>query len=221
LAGSDARAGIDHLALLEAEVAAMTAAFAAADPDARIAACPDWDVRGLANHVATLHRWVAAALEGPEMPPFEERPVEGDAAQIAATYAEAGAAMVQRMRELPADHLCWTFDKKNQTAGFWHRRQLHELAVHRWDIDHQPMSDDLSADGIDEALDFFLPRMLKAGRATLPDGSLELVSPERTWTLGSGEPAARMEGSASELLLALWGRARTLPSPWAEAKLMP
>lgn len=212
---------LDHLTLLEGEVAATTAAFAAADPDGRIEACPEWDVRALANHVATLHRWVTAALEGPEMPPFEERPIEGDAAQIAAVYAECGNAMVRRMRELPGDHPCWTFDKKNQTAGFWHRRQLHELAVHRWDLDHAQLSDELSADGIDEAIDFFLPRMLNAGRAALPEGSLELVSPDRTWTIGTGQPVARVAGTTSELLLALWGRDRALPSPWADAKLMP
>ena len=212
---------LDHLTLLEAEVAGMTAAFAAADPDGRIEACPDWDVRELANHVTTLHRWVLAALDQPDMPPFEERPIEGDTAQIAATYADAGRAMVQRLRELPADHPCWTFNSKDQTAGFWRRRQLHEIAVHRWDLDHQPLSNELSADGIDEAIEFFLPRMLKAGRATLPEGSLELVSPERTWTIGIGTSTVRMEGSASELMLALWGRNRPLPTPWAEAKLMP
>lgn len=213
--------GLDHLALLETEVAGMTAALAANDPEAAVTACPGWTVRSLAGHVTTLHRWVTESLDRTDMPPFDEQPATGAAADLAAAYSDAGTAMVRRMRELPSDHPCWTFDRTNHTAGFWHRRQMHELAVHRWDLDGHHLAEPVAADGVDEALDFFVPRMLKAGRATLPDGTLELVSPVRTWTVGSGEPVAQVQGSAGDLLLAMWGRNNLLPPVWRDAKLMP
>jgi uncharacterized protein (TIGR03083 family) len=212
---------LDHLALLDREVAGMQTALAATDPAAPVPACGDWTVRDVAHHVTTLHRWVRDALDSPTMPAFDERPVDGDGPAIAEAYRESAAAMLSRMHELPLDHPCWTFDKDNQTAGFWHRRQLHELSVHRWDVAPYDLADELASDGIDEALEFMLPRMLAGGRASLPDGSLRLVSPKRTWTVGEGEPVAEVQGSASDLLLSLWGRRDLLPSPWREAKLMP
>jgi uncharacterized protein (TIGR03083 family) len=214
-------ADLDHLALLESQVAEMASALAASDPDAPVVACPGWTVRDLAGHVTTLHGWVTDALDRTDMPPFAEQPAAGGAQEIAAAYAAVGEAMTRRMRALPPDHACWTFDPTRQVASFWYRRQMHELAVHRWDLDPHEMDEPIAADGVDEALDFFLPRMLKAGRATLPGGTLELVSPTRTWTVGSGEPVARAEGSAGELLLALWGRNALLPQNWRDAKLMP
>lgn len=214
-------AALDHLTLLETQIAGMTAALAASDPDATVVACPGWTVRDLAGHVTTLHRWATESLDRSDMPPFAEQPADGTAEEMAATYAEVGAAMTRRMRELPTDHPCWTFNPADPTAGFWHRRQMHELAVHRWDLAPHEMDEQVASDGVDEALDFFLPRMLKAGRATLPAGRLELIAPHRTWTIGSGEPVATAEGSAGDLLLALWGRNDLLPPVWRDAKLMP
>lgn len=212
---------MDHLSLLEREVEATAAALAGSDPEAPVPACPGWTVRDVAQHVTTLHRWVRLALDSCEMPPFKEVAAEPDAAAIAAAYADSGADMLARMRELPVDHSCWTFDKTNPTAGFWHRRQLHELSIHRFDITPYTLADDVASDGIDEALDFLLARMLHTGRATLPEGALQLVSDDRTWSIGEGEPVAVAQGSAADLLLSLWGRGDLLPAPWSTAKLMP
>lgn len=199
----------------------MASAFAGADADAPVVACPAWTVRDVARHVTTLHRWVHAALDSSELPAFEERPADGDGTALAAAYAETAGAMLARMRELPADHSCWTFDRENRTAGFWHRRQLHEISVHRFDVAPYTMSEELAADGIDEAICFMLPRMVGGGRVTLPAGSLQLISPDRTWTVGEGEPVTVAQGSAAELLLSLWGRGDQLPAAWRDAKLMP
>ena len=212
---------MDHLGLLEYEVQAMADAFAGSDADAPVAACPGWAVRDLARHVTTLHRWVRDALDSSQAPAFVESGGEGDGVALAEAYSESATAMTARMRELPADHPCWTFDQTNQTAAFWHRRQLHEISVHRFDVAPYPMADDLATDGLDEAIDFFLPRRLDAGRATPPPGSLRLVGPDRTWVIGEGEPSTVVEGSPSELLLSLWGRGDLLPETWRTAGLMP
>jgi uncharacterized protein (TIGR03083 family) len=207
---------VDHLAVLEGEVAAMTAALAAADPATPVEACPGWTVRELGGHITGVHRWVLAALDGDGPPPYDETPQ----ADPVAAYDAAAQSLVARLRELPTDHPCWTFDRSNPTASFWRRRQVHEVSVHLWDVAPYELTDAVAEDGIDEVLDFFLPRQVKAGRTTLPAGTLELRTPHRSWTVGEG-PATVVEGSASELLLALWGRGRRLPDPWAGAGLTP
>lgn len=211
----------EHLDALAEQVAGMTAALGAVDPSQDVPACPGWTVRELTAHVCAVHRWVLGALESAEPPGYEEVPVEGD---LSAAYQQVADALLQRLTELPVDHPCWTFDRDDQTAGFWRRRQLHEIAVHRWDAAPYAMDEAVAEDGIDEAIDFMLPRMLAGGRRTMPTGTLRLVSPRRTWTVGEGEPGTVVEGSAGELLLGLWGRWTTsdpLPPAWREAKLLP
>lgn len=208
----------DHLALLEAEVAAMTESLRAADPAAPVASCPGWTVRDLADHVTSVHRWVLATLSSQEPAPFDDTPCGDD---LAAGYAEQAHALLDRLTELPPDHECWTFDRNNHTAGFWRRRQVHEISVHRWDLAPYAMSDEVAEDGIDEILEFMLPRQVAMGRTTLPDGVLRLVSPRRTWDIGTGEPLLSVEAPAAELLLSLWGRKDALPQQWRDAKLTP
>jgi uncharacterized protein (TIGR03083 family) len=214
-------AGLDFLSLLHDEVGAMTQALASADPGAEVASCPGWTVRDLASHLIGVHTWVTATVGQPKPGAYAEEPVEGDAQQVADAYATAGQALLATLDQVPADTPSWSFDDTNHTAGYWHRRQLHEVSVHRWDVAPYAMQAPVAADGIDEAIDFFVPRMVARGQATLPPGTLRLVSPERSWTIGGGEPEVVAEGSAPDLLLSLWGRRDLIPSPWRDAKLMP
>src|SRR5207253_2074614 len=101
-------------------------------------------------------------------------------------YAQASSALVERLAELPADAPCWTFNRNDATAGFWRRRQLQEVSIHRWDVDQHELDPVIAEDGIDEVVDFFLPRQLATGRTTLPEGSLMLVAPKTVWALQSG-----------------------------------
>lgn len=214
-------AELDYLSLLESQVAAMATSLAAADPDAAVPACPDWKVRDLASHVIGVHTWVTSTLGNPKPGPYGEPPQEGDAAQLSGNYARAAQALVDRLHELSPDTPSWTFDEDNQTAGYWRRRQLQEISVHRWDVAPYDMDPATAADGIDEAVHFFVARQVARGRVTLPAGSLRLVTPEQTWTIGEGQPESVVEGSAPDLLLSLWGRKDLLPAPWSSAKLMP
>ena len=214
-------ADLDFLGRLEGQVAAMQAAIAAADPGAAVPSCPGWAVRDLTGHIIGVHTWVTATLGNPAPADFAEPAQDGGADVLAARYGEAGQALLQRLRELPPDAPSWTFDQHDRTAGFWRRRQLHEVSVHRWDVEPYAMDDDVASDGVDEVIGFLLPRQIAQGRVTLPPGTLRLVSPDRTWTVGDGEPAAEVQASAQDLLLALWGRRDLLPSAWRDAKLMP
>jgi uncharacterized protein (TIGR03083 family) len=193
---------MDHLALLEAEVAATAAALRAADPAAPVPACPGWAVQELTNHLTAVHRWVLLALRNEGSPPYDETvPATPD------DYADVAGAMVERLRELPADAPCWTFDRDNRTASFWRRRQLHEVCVHRWDVEQHDLEPAVAADGIDEVVGFFLPRQVALGRTTLPPGRLVLDAGDRSWTLTDGDgPSAVVSADAGTLDLLLWGR---------------
>lgn len=178
----------------------MAAALRAADPADPVPACPGWSVADLTVHLTAVHRWATAALDDAGTPPYDEQPASPE------DYADAATALVTRLRALPVDAPAWTFDRNDRTAAFWRRRQLHEVSVHRWDLDQHDLDPAVAADGVDEVVTFFLPRQLHAGRATLPPGTVTLDAGDRTWVLGEGEPQARVSAPAPVLALLLWGR---------------
>lgn len=195
---------MDHLGLLEREVAAMADALRGADPGRPVRSCPGWDVAALTAHLTAVHRWARQALDQSEPPPYEEVAAGPD------DYADASQALVRRMRELPADQQCWTFNRANPTTSFWHRRQLQEVSVHRWDVEEHAIEPEVALDGIDEVVTFFLPRQVRAGRTTLPAGTLVVEAAGRSWDLVAGDgPQARISGDPAHVNLLLWGR-RTL-----------
>ena len=182
----------------------MAAALRAADPAADVPSCPGWTVQDLANHLTAVHRWVLGALRNEGAPPYDEQPASPD------DYAAVSSELVARLRELPVDAPCWTFDRDDRTTAFWRRRQLQEVSIHRWDVDRHEIDEPIAEAGVDEVVEFFLPRQLALGRTTVPDGTVTLAAPGRTWTLVAGDgPAAEVDGSAADLNLLLWGR-RTL-----------
>jgi uncharacterized protein (TIGR03083 family) len=204
---------VDHLALLTDEVAAMTAALRTTSPHQAVEACPGWTVRELTAHLTAVHRWAEAALTTVTAPPpYDESLGEGD---LVETYAEVAKSMLAALARVPNDHPCWTFDRGNSTAGFWRRRQLHEVSVHRWDVAPYALGDEVAEDGLDEVFDFFLPRQVNTGRTNLPDQRLTLKAHGRNWSIGEG-PETVLEGTAGELLLRLWGRGQGLPAPWTK-----
>jgi uncharacterized protein (TIGR03083 family) len=117
-------------------------------------------------------------------------------------------------------------------AGFWRRRLAHETVVHRVDVEDAlgwsaDLDADLAVDGVDEALELFLPFSV-GSEGWPPDGVLWLVradGPEQWWIApGSGDvhtrrpppegvppqwapgEATRVEAPAAELFLMCWGR---------------
>jgi uncharacterized protein (TIGR03083 family) len=196
---------MDHLAALEGEVAAMAAALRAADLGAAIPWCPGWVVQDLCNHLTAVHRWVLLALRDEGPPPYDE-----SVHSSPDDYESVSQELVRRLHEVGPDAACWTFNRDNPTAGFWRRRQLQEVSIHRWDVDQHVLDASIAADGVAEVVDFFLPRQLRAGRTTLPSGRLVLEAGDASWTLIEGDgPSAVVSSDASTLNLLLWGR-RTL-----------
>ena len=205
---------MDHLVVLEGEVAAMAAALGAAAPDRAVVPCPGWTVRDLTHHLTAVHRWVLAALRNEGTPPYDESvPATPD------DYATAAGELVERLKGLPADAPCWTFNRDDRTATFWRRRQLHEVSIHRWDVEEHAIDPGVAADGIEEVLTFFLPRQLATGRTSLPPGRVVLDAGDRQWALVDGDgPQAVVRADPATLNLLLWGR-RTLEDTEVEGDL--
>jgi uncharacterized protein (TIGR03083 family) len=208
---------VDHLALLEDETTAMVGVLRDLDLAAPVRSCPGWTVADLVAHLTGIHRWVVGALDNAGPPPYDEEPQPDPVG----AYERHATAMVEKLRSLAPDAPAWTFDRHNQTAGFWRRRQLHEVAVHRWDVQPYPLDPAIASDGIDEVLDFFLPRQIGMGRTEVPEGTLRLISPERAWAFGDGRPLHTTQGTASDLILGLWGRVDLDLGAWGQAKLTP
>jgi uncharacterized protein (TIGR03083 family) len=190
--------------------------------DDRVPSCPDWSVSDLVTHVGTVHAWVLACLAaGPdERPRFRDvagPPADGLIDWYVAVHRELGDALAGA----DVDHVVPSWAGP-VPVRWWLRRQAHEVAVHRWDAElahgtPAPIDAALAVDGIDEFLDVFVP-LLGAKVA----GSGETIHLHGTdidgeWLIeraGDGSRVARghakgdvaLRGTASDLLLLLWGR---------------
>jgi uncharacterized protein (TIGR03083 family) len=125
----------------------------------------------------------------------------------------------------PADPV-GTWFPPDQTAGFVQRRMAHETAVHRWDAqsahgEPEQIEPELARDGIDEMLDVHLPmhRVWLEPRANAGERyHFHRIDGDGEWLVvfdPSGEVQVSTEhakgdvairGTASDLLLWLWGR---------------
>jgi uncharacterized protein (TIGR03083 family) len=187
-----------------------------------------WSARELVGHVGTVHRWTTHILRAgtTEQPPRDARPAppgEG----LLEWYGAGLAGLVGTLREVAPDAPCWHMSPAaSRTADDWARRQAHELVVHRMDLEaaagaaHAPVDVRLAEDGVDELLGIVLPRWahtepLASARTTVTVASSDTG---RSWTVRLDDGAVRvtpermpgadahLEGSATGLLLRLWGR---------------
>lgn len=207
---------VDHLAHLTADLDGIARVLdAAPDLDARVAACPDWALRDLVLHLGRVHRWATSVVTTGERGRPEEAPVRDE--ELAGWFTDGGRALVAALDVDPRQP-CWGFGPQ-QDVGFWQRRQAHETAVHRVDVERcvgeaSELDAALAVDGIEEVLEVLHPRQVALGRAEPPTRSVELVSTEgERWQLGAGASVGTVTGPPAELLLLLWGRTpRTSPT---------
>lgn len=218
----------DHLSALRAEVAALVQAVGDAGPEHELPACPGWTVHELITHLLRIYRGVDDLVRNGSWDGLRLQPPDtGTVDELDA----AAATLLEALAEKPPEHEVPNWSGSNFTARFWRRRMAQETAVHRWDVqsalgDPDPVETELAVDGIDELLDVFLPRVvgrLEAEQADL-GGSLHVHATDSEhgeWVvrLERGEllvghahekADAAVRGTASDLLLLLWGR--ELPS---------
>jgi len=197
----------------------FTELLATADLETQVPACPGWTVRDLAEHLGEVHRWAAYAVTdgSPDAP--EVFAPKGHA-DLVAWYRESAEVLLQTLRRTPADAPAWHFGPKPRLAGWWWRRQAHEITVHLHDLGEalgrdEPIDARLAADGIDEVIGMFFPRQVRLGRIPPLTRSLAVVATDvggRQVLAGDGTAIAfdsadaTLAGPASLLYLALWKR---------------
>jgi uncharacterized protein (TIGR03083 family) len=199
-----------------------------ADLDVPVPWVPEWRARDLVGHVGTVHRWATAIVQagttGP--PPRDARP-EPPAEGLLDWYGEGLSELVRALRGTPRTSPAWHMSPAaEKVAASWARRQAHELAVHRMDLElaagvpHAPVPVELAEDGVDELLRIVLPRWAHTEPLADSRGSVAVTATDtgRTWSVHvdrgrvtvddepSGGEDARLSGSATQLLLRLWGR---------------
>ena len=118
-----------------------------------------------------MHQWAAhAVVEGD--PSLEPEPAPAaDAAGLSAWYRRHASALIDVLTARPAEAPAWTLDRDDRTAGFWRRRQVHEVTMHLWDAEHavgvaRPIEPVLAWDGVAEVVDILYPRQVRLGRTT-------------------------------------------------------
>jgi uncharacterized protein (TIGR03083 family) len=232
---------VDYLKHLAADSARFADAIAEASPDARVQSCPDWNADDLLWHLGevqwfwgTVVRERVTGAQAEELKP--ERPA--DRSGLQAFYERASQDLGQILAAVAPATPAWTWSQDN-TVGFIRRRQAHEALIHRIDAElaagsRTSMDPQLSADGVDEALQVIYGGVPEWGRFT--PGSARAIRLRATdtghsWlvTLGrftgtgpdgtscdepdfhaesdsGGDAAAEIGGSAADLDCWLWHR---------------
>ena len=188
---------------------------------------PAWTARDLIGHLGNVHRRATAVLSaGHTDPPSGRRPApprDGLLDWYRAGLTELVATLHRTPGDAPAWHMSPAADP---VAASWARRQAHEHAVHRMDLEaaagrrHEPLDPLLAEDGIDELLAVVVPRWAHTEPVASAVATVAVTSrgTGRRWTVridrgtvgvdqaGTGRPDAAVEGDPVPLLLHLWGR---------------
>ncbi len=207
-----------------ADESALFLRAATGNLEARVPSCPDWNVGDLVAHLGRVQRFHARhVVRGVTDEPDRVTPIDlpDDAADLPAWFEESTRVLLAALKQVGLDTPAWSFGEP-RTSAFWHRRMALEAAVHRWDAqsamrDAQGFDLDLAVDGIDEVLTVHTPSDLQ-DEPTDVRGVVQvrLTDSDRTWLLENlGDdlvpatektPAAVLEGTATGVFLALWGR---------------
>ncbi|AYF73285.1 maleylpyruvate isomerase family mycothiol-dependent enzyme [Nocardia yunnanensis] len=183
-----------------------------ADLAAPVPSCGDWTFYDLADHVGQGNLWVVTAVaEG--RGDYHGDPAPANAVELRAWFDQSAKAIVESLSVDPATP-AWTFTSlMPRTVGFWQRRRAQETLMHLWDGQDalgtaEAIEPHLAADGITEVFEMFAHRMIQRGLAKEPRSAVRVHTTDTgdNWTYGPGAPVAEISGTASDLLLALWGR---------------
>lgn len=202
---------------------------------APLPSCPGWEVRDLLAHLGFVHRWATGIVADQRVEPpghVSEAAVLADgppAHDLLPWFIQGHGSLVAALSGAPEDALrCWTFLPAPSPRAFWSRRQAHETAVHRADVELaggavHPFAADVAADGIDELVMGFAPT--GRSKARVPEPRTLLVRATDTgdsWRVhfgsegvvterGQGGADAQVTAPASDLYLILWNRPPASP----------
>ena len=216
-----AAADLDPTAQIAADSAALADA-AAGNLGAPVEYCPGWSVEDLVRHVRGVHEFwgqiVARGLADPDEVIRSDRPASD---VLIADFRAGAQRLVDVLRAADPNAEVWTWAPE-RNAGFVIRHQVQEAAVHRWDAEHATgksgaVATPAAVDSIEEFLTYSAD--VSDGAALGAPIAVEATDVDAAWTIDdgaggtiawrrgrTGTPAAVLRGSASDLLLWLYGR---------------
>jgi uncharacterized protein (TIGR03083 family) len=196
--------------------------------DAVVPPCPGWRVRDVLLHIGGVHRWAAAYLTAGRRHPFDATEESGFFPQIddhalIDWYRFGHSALVDALAGADPAVVCWSFLPAPSPLAFWARRQAHETAVHRADVESAIASTPkwapaFAVDGIEELLRAFFARRPERVTYEPPVAvALSATDADAAWTIrmdagglrvaDGAEPATlALSGTATDLYLLLWNR---------------
>lgn len=206
--------------------------IAAGDPATPVPTCGDWTLKQLFRHVGRGNRWAAQIVAERRCEPLDPRQVRDgrppdDPAGAAEWLREGAQKLVNAVDSVGPGTKVWTFVGA-RPAGWWVRRRVHEVAVHRADAALAlgapfELPPEMAADALSEWIEL---AAVQAGRHGLPiergrtlhlhatDESLGgvgewmITSAEEgiDWTHEHGKGDAAVRGPVTDLLLAVTRR---------------
>lgn len=176
---------IDQLQL-QGELLARSASQA--DPQAAVPSCPGWTVAAVVGHTTKVHRWVSHLLRGGDPDRFSyQRPAPE---LLLAEFGTGLIGLLTALREAPDSLAVHTLWPAASARLFWARRQAHETAMHRVDVqlavgygvsEFEPA---FAADGVDELLMGMAPRRFsRAGLDRTRTVAITPLDANVAWTL--------------------------------------
>lgn len=194
--------------------------------DRPVPTCPGWDVAQLVGHLGGIYAWAGGLVNGGGEPPTGGGPeVPADRAQLLGWFGERREEILSALLSHGPEDPAWTFIRSGpHNVEWWARRQALETAVHRFDAGSaagrpEPITAELSVEGIDEFLTYFLSRVLARQPVDGLRGTFHLhcTDADGEWSLDfdADDVAPRREhakadtalrGPASGLYLWLWNR---------------
>lgn len=210
---------LDHI---RADVDRFAVALERGPLDARVEACPGWDLARLAAHLGGVQRWATRAVLDAAPPDATPRP-DPDT-EWASWLREGVGPLIDALAAADLDGPTWHPFPVAMVARVWPRRQAHETAIHRWDAESavgspSPIDPELASDGIDEYFELVVPRLHVREHIELPPGSLHVHCTDVAgeWLVerdGDGLRVVRehakgdaaLRGPAEAILLRLWNR---------------
>jgi uncharacterized protein (TIGR03083 family) len=222
---------VDFRAALLDQTRAFGELIRSADPSTPVPTCPDWTLKQLFRHVGRGNRWAAQIIADHRVHELNPRDVRDgkppDDPDAAIDWLNEGAQLIIRsVDQVGSDARVWTF-LGPRPAGWWIRRRLHEVTVHKADaalsvgeaIDLPP---ELAADGVSERIELMANQKtpqpaLDRGQTMHLHATDDGLGPTGEWTVVHDEDGVwwshehakgdvALRGSATDLLLAITRR---------------
>jgi uncharacterized protein (TIGR03083 family) len=200
---------IDHARVIHDD----SVRFAAVLPDdlsAPVPTCPAWDAQALVEHLGEVqYFWATILGQGGERPEGIALPdPPGDRAGLLEWFAGGTDALVTAIGQVAPTAPTWTWWGEPATAGAVARHQVQEAAVHRVDAElitgeRTPLAPAVAVDGVGEFLEVMLDI---PDSAVVPQVGLRATDTGGSWQVGNSAPGVTVRGTASDLVLVLYGR---------------